>query len=139
MKKKIQENGDVEVKHIRHEECVKGTFQVQWKETIEIPKTFETLTSVTLYVTDLIFNPETREPTRYEIQNLLKDFLPSVDLNNKTTTVMLPSFVDLSNQKLTEIPESVFNMTQLQTLYLHFNQIERFEFSIEISVFNIFS
>jgi len=114
----------IEILHLRHEESSTGTFQVEWKETITYDRAMKELKSVSLFVTDLMFHDDTREPTRYEIQNLLKDFLPPVDPSIKTATVLLPSFVDLSNQKLTQIPDFVFGMHKLQTLYLHANQLD---------------
>lgn len=61
---------------------------------------------------------------RYELQTLLKDLLPKAEWGNKNS-VLLPSFVDISNQALTEIPEKIFEMNKLQTLYLHLNQIDK--------------
>lgn len=71
---------------------------------------------------DLRFDGNTKEQIRYTIQNLLKEFLPAPDPKYKNS-VILPSFVDLSNQQLTAVPDFILEMKGIQTLYLHFNQV----------------
>jgi len=124
----IKENS-ITILHIRHEQSIKSLFEIQWKMSLKFDNTMKDISDVWLNVTDLIFHEEVKESTRYEIQQLLKDFLPPAEWGAKNT-VLLPSFVDLSNQSLTEIPYKVFEMDHLQTLYLHLNSIEKISDSI---------
>eukprot|EP01119_Soliformovum_irregulare_P010372 TRINITY_DN2546_c3_g1_i1.p1 TRINITY_DN2546_c3_g1~~TRINITY_DN2546_c3_g1_i1.p1 ORF type:complete len:537 (+),score=230.06 TRINITY_DN2546_c3_g1_i1:59-1669(+) len=122
----------VEVNHLRYEQSIKGLFFVEWKMGMIFDKTVTDLKDVKLNVTDLLFHEDTKEASRYEIQKLLKDLLPPAQFGGKNS-VLLPSFVDLSDQKLVEIPREVFNMKKLQTLYLHMNEIE----TIPDDIFNL--
>jgi len=118
----VEIKGDsVKVLHMRHEQSSKGLFEVQWKMCLEFDRTIKDLRNVWLHVTDLLFHEDTKESTRYQIQQLLKDYLPGAE--GVKNAVMLPSFIDLSNQHLNEIPTEIFDMTNVQTLYLHFNNI----------------
>jgi len=119
----ISEDG-VKILHLRHEQSIKKLFEVQWKMSLTFDKSVKQLQEVWLNVTDLIFHEDTKEPTRYALQQLLKDLLSSANSKHKNS-VILPSFVDLSNQQLTEVPENIFEMPKLQTLYLHFNNIDK--------------
>jgi len=114
----------VKILHLRHEQSNSGLFEIQWKMTLEFDGDMKELKNVSLNVTDLLFHEDTKESTRYAIQQLLKDYLPPAEFGAKNT-VLLPSFVDLSNQKLNEIPSKIFDMVNLQTLYLHLNNISK--------------
>lgn len=111
----------IEVLHVRNEQSSKGTFEIEWKMGMTFDKGFS-LQNVWLNVTDLKFDTKTREPIRYEIQNLLKDLLP-IHTGSHKGAILLPSFADFSNQQLTSIPPEILKNTSLQTLYLHCNQL----------------
>jgi len=120
----VEINSDhVKIVHLRHEQHTNGLFQVQWKMSLSFGSRLKDLLDVSLFVTDLIFHEDTKEPTRYELQQLLKDYLPAAPWGGKSS-VVLPSFVDISNQQLAQIPSQVFDMANLQTLYLHMNQVD---------------
>jgi len=114
---------NITILHNRSEVCINGQFEVEWKMSLTYDRNMKELQSAWLNVVDLRFHVDTKEQIRYQLQSLLKEFFP-VDSKYKNA-VILPSFVDLSNQQLSEIPEQILNMTGLQTLYIHFNKIDR--------------
>lgn len=60
----VVNDDNVNVSHVRHEQALDESFQVQWKMHLVFSRDMKSLRKVSHFVTDLQFHPETKEPIR---------------------------------------------------------------------------